>query len=86
MPWSTSVSSAPMAHGSLAAMIACEKPLAPTSADAQAMIDAVEAAGVVARVGFTFRRAPGIAAVRQQLKSGRLGQPIYLSAQYLTNR
>ena len=65
--------------------ILCEKPLAPTSADAQAMIDAVEAAGVVARVGFTFRRAPGIAAVRQQLKSGRLGQPIYLSAQYLTN-
>ena len=47
--------------------VLCEKPLAPTSADASAMLDAVEAAGVVARVGFTFRRTPGISAVREQL-------------------
>ena len=60
-------------------------PLAPTSADAQAMSDAVDAAGIVARVGFTFRRAPGIAAVRQQLESGRLGRPLYFSGQYLTD-
>jgi predicted dehydrogenase len=65
--------------------ILCEKPLAPTSADAQAMIDAVEAAGVVARVGFTFRRAPGISAVREQIRSGRLGRPLYISAQYWTD-
>jgi predicted dehydrogenase len=65
--------------------ILCEKPLAPTSADAQAMVDAVEAAGVVARVGFTFRRTPGISAVRQQIESGELGRPLYISAQYWTN-
>ena len=65
--------------------ILCEKPLAPTSADAQAISDAVDAAGIVARVGFTFRRAPGIAAVRQQLESGRLGRPLYFSGQYLTD-
>ena len=65
--------------------ILCEKPLAPTSADAQAMIDAVDAAEIVARVGFTFRRAPGIAAVRQQIESGRLGRPLYFSGQYLTD-
>jgi predicted dehydrogenase len=65
--------------------VLCEKPLAPTSADARAMIDAVEAAGVVARVGFTFRRTPGIAAVREQLQSGELGRPIYTSAQYWTD-
>ena len=65
--------------------ILCEKPLAPTSADAQAMIDAVDAAEIVARVGFTFRRAPGIAAVRQQIESGRLGRPLYISGQYLTD-
>ena len=53
--------------------VLCEKPLAPTSADAQAMIDAVDAAGVVARVGFTFRRTPGIAAARQVIESGELG-------------
>ena len=48
--------------------VLCEKPLAPTSTDARAMIDAVDAAGVVARVGFTFRRTPGIAAAREQIR------------------
>jgi predicted dehydrogenase len=65
--------------------VLCEKPLAPTSEDAQAMIDAVEAAGVVARVGFTFRRTPGVAAVRDQLASGELGRPLYINAQYWTD-
>jgi predicted dehydrogenase len=65
--------------------VLCEKPLAPTSADAQAMIDAVDAAGVVARVGFTFRRTPGIAAARQVIESGELGRPLYVNAQYWTN-
>ena len=65
--------------------VLCEKPLAPTSADAQAMIDAVDAAGVVARVGFTFRRTPGIAAARQQIESGELGRPLYINAQYWTD-
>ena len=62
-----------------------EKPLAPTSADAQAMIEAVEAAGVVARVGFTFRRTPGIAAAREVIASGELGRPLYVNAQYWTD-
>ena len=65
--------------------VLCEKPLAPTSADAQAMIDAVDAAGVVARVGFTFRRTPGIAAARQVIESGELGRPLYINAQYWTD-
>lgn len=65
--------------------VLCEKPLAPTPADAKAMITDTDAAGVVARVGFTFRRAPGIAAVREQIRSGRLGRPLHVSAQYWTN-
>lgn len=62
--------------------VLCEKPLAPGPADARAMIDAVEAAGVIARVGFTFRRSPAISAVRDQLRSGRLGRPLHVSGQY----
>ena len=65
--------------------ILCEKPLAPTSADAQAMIDAVDAAGVVARVGFTFRRTPGIAAARAADRVRWLGRPLYINAQYWTD-
>ena len=65
--------------------VLCEKPLAPTPADARAMINDVEGAGIVARVGFTFRRSPGISAVRGQLQSGRLGRPLHISAQYWTD-
>ena len=65
--------------------VLCEKPLAPTSEDAEAMAQAVEAAAIVARVGFTFRRTPGIAAVAAEIASGRLGKPIYISAQYWTD-
>ncbi len=65
--------------------VLCEKPLAPTSADAQAMIDAVDASGVVARVGFTFRRTPGIASARELIASGELGRPLYANAQYWTD-
>ena len=65
--------------------VLCEKPLAPSSSDAGAMIRAVEAAGVLARVGFTFRRAPGIAAVGELLRSGRLGRPLYFGGQYWTD-
>jgi predicted dehydrogenase len=64
--------------------VLCEKPLAPTSTDAQAMIDAVDAAGVVARVGFTFRRTPGIAAARELIASGELGRPL-VNARYWTD-
>jgi predicted dehydrogenase len=65
--------------------ILCEKPLAPSTTGAAAMVEAVEAARVIARVGFTFRRTPGIAAVREQIQSGRLGQPLYVNAQYWTD-
>jgi predicted dehydrogenase len=62
--------------------VLCERPLAATTADARAMIDAVERAGVIARVGFTFRRAPGISALRDQVASGRLGRPVHFSGHY----
>jgi predicted dehydrogenase len=65
--------------------VLCEKPLAPTTEDARAMVAAVDASGVVARVGYTFRRTPGIAAVKEQIESGRLGRPLYINGQYWTN-
>jgi predicted dehydrogenase len=65
--------------------VLCEKPLAPSSADARAMAEAVDAAGVVGRVGFTFRRTPGIAAARDQIRSGELGRPLHINAQYWTD-
>jgi predicted dehydrogenase len=65
--------------------VLCERPLAATTADARAMIDAVERAGVIARVGSTYRRAPGISALRDQISSGRLGRAVHFSGHYWTD-
>jgi predicted dehydrogenase len=65
--------------------VLCEKPLAATTTEARAMIDAVERAGVIARVGFTFRRAPAISALRDQIASGRLGRPVHFSGHFWTD-
>ena len=56
-----------MAEGLLAAgkHVLCEKPLAASYADAQAMTAAAEASGLVAAVGYTYRRSPAISAVGQ---------------------
>ena len=50
--------------------VLCEKPLAPSVEDAKAMVAAAEAATTHAGVGFTFRRAPGINAIREQVEDG----------------
>ena len=51
----------------------CEKPLAPTAADAEAMIGACAAAGVVLQEAYMTPFHPRAAAVVALVKSGRLG-------------
>jgi predicted dehydrogenase len=66
--------------------VLCEKPLANTVAEAEAMTAAAEAAasnGVHAMVGFTYRRVPAIALARQLVADGRLGEIRHVRAQYL---
>jgi predicted dehydrogenase len=62
--------------------VLCEKPLAPTIADAQAMADAAATADPLGRVGFTFRRHAGIHAVHDLITSGALGRPLHFSGRY----
>jgi predicted dehydrogenase len=73
-----------MAGGLLAAgkHVLCEKPLAASYADAQAMTAAGEASGLVAAVGYTYRRSPAISAVGQLLAAGELGEIIQFSGRY----
>jgi len=66
--------------------VLCEKPLANTLAEADAMTDAAErayAAGVRAMVGFTYRRVPAVALARQLVAEGRIGRVRHVRAQYL---
>ncbi|HLN77830.1 MAG TPA: Gfo/Idh/MocA family oxidoreductase [Nocardioidaceae bacterium] len=62
--------------------VLCEKPLAPSIADAEAMVAAAEGSGLQASVGFTFRRSPAIAAVRRLVAEGGIGAPVQLGARY----
>jgi predicted dehydrogenase len=59
--------------------VLCEKPLAPAVADGQAMAGAARRAGRVASIGYTYRRSPAVSAIRDELASGRLGEPVHFS-------
>ncbi|NAZ75002.1 Gfo/Idh/MocA family oxidoreductase [Kineococcus sp. T13] len=63
--------------------VLCEKPLAPSVADAEAMVAAAAAhPDLVAAVGFTFRRSPAINAVREQVTGGHLGAVRHFNGHY----
>jgi predicted dehydrogenase len=66
--------------------VLCEKPLANTVEEAEAMTAAAEKAradGVRSMVGFTYRRVPAIALARRLVADGRLGTIHHVRAQYL---
>lgn len=66
--------------------VLCEKPLANSVAEAEAMVDAADAArarGVRSMVGFTYRRVPAIKLARGLVAEGRIGAVRHVRAQYL---
>jgi predicted dehydrogenase len=62
--------------------VLCEKPMAPTVEDAEAMVAAAKASGREAGIGFVFRRSPAIAAIRDQVASGAIGRPLHFNGHY----
>ncbi len=62
--------------------VLCEKPLAPSVADGQAMVDRADKSDHVTAVGFTFRRSPAINAIREQITGGSLGPAVHFSGHY----
>ncbi|MGY1826910.1 Gfo/Idh/MocA family protein [Blastococcus sp. SYSU DS0541] len=66
--------------------VLCEKPLANTVAEAEAMAEAAAKAatrGVRSMVGFTYRRVPAIGLARKLVAEGRIGEVRHVRAQYL---
>jgi predicted dehydrogenase len=55
-----------------------EKPVGLTADDARAVADAVSDAGVQGAVGFNYRNAPAVAAAREMITSGELGEVIHV--------
>lgn len=54
--------------------VLCEKPIALSSADAERMVTAAQAAGVLLMEAFMYRLHPSWAAVRELVASGRIGR------------
>lgn len=60
--------------------VLCEKPLATTVEDAQAMIDACNQHGVKLQTAFPVRFNAAIVGLRDAIKAGAIGQPLVISA------
>ncbi|TDD89319.1 Gfo/Idh/MocA family oxidoreductase [Actinomadura darangshiensis] len=66
--------------------VLCEKPLANSVAEAEAMAAAAERArerGVRSMVGFNYRRVPAVTLARRLVDEGRIGTVRHIRAQYL---
>lgn len=65
--------------------VLCEKPLAPTPAEAEEMIRTAEENGVFLMEAFAYLHSPLIAAMKKELDSGIIGEPIYMDAAFITS-
>lgn len=63
----------------------CEKPLARTAADADAIVDAVENAGVTFMTGHVLRYFPEYAEAKRRIDAGEIGTPGTLSTERLSS-
>ncbi len=63
--------------------VLCEKPLANSVREAEAMLAAVKKAGVVHMVCHNYRRAPAVWLARQMIEAGELGDIYHYRGTYL---
>ncbi|HEX5109604.1 MAG TPA: Gfo/Idh/MocA family oxidoreductase [Vicinamibacterales bacterium] len=64
-------------------MVMCEKPLARSASEAEAMVSAVESAGVANAVWYNYRRVPAVMLLRQLIDEGTLGRIFHYRARFL---
>ncbi len=62
--------------------VLCEKPLANSVAEAEAMAAAAAASGTQAMVGFTYRRVPAVTLMRDLIAQGLIGEVRQVRAAY----
>src|SRR3982751_1590293 len=64
-------------------MVLCEKPLGRNGAESEAIVDAVEKAGVANMVWYNYRRVPAVTLAKQLIDEGRLGRVFHYRAKFL---
>ncbi|MHB0856241.1 MAG: Gfo/Idh/MocA family protein [Anaerolineae bacterium] len=76
---------APMTIAALeaGANVLCEKPMALSYADAKAMVATAQRCGKSLTVGFHMRYSPEVAAIKETVLSGKLGDVYYAKVSYL---
>jgi len=62
--------------------VLCEKPMALTVADCEAMVSAAESHGVKLGIGFNFRYNPALRELRRLLAEGSIGQVLHTTARW----
>lgn len=63
--------------------VLCEKPLATSEADAVAMVQAAQAAGVVNMVNLSYRNVPALQQAAAMVRAGEIGEVRHFEASYL---
>jgi predicted dehydrogenase len=64
-------------------IVMCEKPLGRTPAESEAMVKAVEAAGVANMVWYNYRRVPAVMLAKHLIEEGRLGKIFHYRTVFL---
>lgn len=64
-------------------VVFCEKPLANTLAEAEAMLAAVRSNGVLHMICHNYRRAPAVALAKQLIADGKIGEIYHYRGTYL---
>ncbi len=64
-------------------MVLCEKPLGRTPAESEAMVKAVEDAGVANMVWYNYRRVPAVMLAKQLIDEGKLGRIFHYRTVFL---
>jgi len=69
--------------GEAGKMVMCEKPLGRNAAESEAIVAAVEAAGVANMVWYNYRRVPAVWLAKELIAEGRLGKIFHYRAKFL---
>jgi len=64
-------------------MVMCEKPLGRNAVEAEAMVAAVESAGVANTVWYNYRRVPAVTMLKNLIDEGTLGRIFHYRAKFL---
>ena len=65
--------------------VLCEKPLAPTPAQIDEMFACADENGVILMEAFAYLHSPFMAAIKQELQSGVIGDVLYMESQFITS-